>query len=51
MIDAIIIIGCMAGAMVAGLGIGYDVGVKETERRWSEAVAKKDYQLENADLV
>jgi hypothetical protein len=44
MFEAAIIIACMLGAVLGGLAIGYDAGVKETERRWSEAVAKGDYQ-------
>lgn len=44
MFEAAIIIGCVLGGILGGLYIGYDVGVKETERRWSEAVAKGDYR-------
>lgn len=33
-------------ALCAGLYIGYEHGVRETERRWSEAVAKANYQRE-----
>lgn len=37
---------CLAVLIAFGGGfyLGYENGVKETERRWSEAVAKANYQ-------
>lgn len=39
-----IVAGICAGlAYVVGGWLGYERGVRETEQRWSEAVAKADY--------
>lgn len=37
------ILGSIAVAVSLGYILGYEVGVKETEKRWSETVQKADW--------
>ena len=40
--EVVLVSAVMGGCCVGLLAIGYNIGVRETERRWSDAVTRAD---------
>jgi hypothetical protein len=44
-------IGCSALGAIIGIIWGYELGTRDTTRRWSEAVSRANYQREIERMV